>query len=238
MAQLTEAQAWRQLANWYEHIHTPFALGDAIDALRSKRAISGPVARRMELAVDHHHGASNIATHGAHTNDSRVLACLWMALEAADEARGAGRGGAGRVSMSVFVFGSNLAGRHGKGAALCARNEHGAEYGVGEGRTGNAYAIPTKDEKLQPRTRGEIATSVARFLDYARKHLDTTFNVTPVGCGLAGFKPYMIAPFFINHTSNVKLPPEFMDELERSGHPPFERLPPPQPHARRGGTYD
>ena len=49
----------------------------------------------------------------------------------------------------IFVFGSNLAGRHGKGAALFARQERGAIYGVGQGRTGNAYAIPTKDERLR-----------------------------------------------------------------------------------------
>lgn len=49
----------------------------------------------------------------------------------------------------VFVFGSNLAGRHGKGAALEAAQHWGAQYGVGEGRTGNAYALPTKDANLR-----------------------------------------------------------------------------------------
>ena len=46
--------------------------------------------------------------------------------------------------MKIFVFGSNLAGRHGKGAALDAKNKYGAIYGVGFGRTGNSYAIPQK----------------------------------------------------------------------------------------------
>lgn len=53
------------------------------------------------------------------------------------------------MSQTIFVFGSNLAGMHGKGAALCAKNEHGAVYGVGIGRTGNAYAIPTKGEHIR-----------------------------------------------------------------------------------------
>ena len=55
-------------------------------------------------------------------------------------------------AMKIFVFGSNLAGRHGAGAALDARRYHGAVYGVGEGLMGNAYAIPTKDRALKPRS--------------------------------------------------------------------------------------
>lgn len=88
----------------------------------------------------------------------------------------------------IFVFGSNLAGRHGKGAALCARNEHGAQYGVGFGRTGNAYAIPTKDRQLRVLPLSVIAAYVADFLDYAQAHPDLAFQVTKIGCGLAGYQ--------------------------------------------------
>lgn len=86
----------------------------------------------------------------------------------------------------VFVFGSNRAGRHGKGAALHAALHHGAVKGVGEGPTGTAYAIPTKDEQLRPLTIEDIAAGVGRFLDHARANPGQTFLLTPVGCGLAG----------------------------------------------------
>lgn len=89
----------------------------------------------------------------------------------------------------IFVFSSNLAGRHGKGAALCAKNHHGAEYGIGVGRTGNAYAIPTKDRRIRTLPLPRIAKYVAEFLAYARAHPELEFEVTKIGCGLAGFIP-------------------------------------------------
>lgn len=113
----------------------------------------------------------------------------------------------------IFVFGSNLAGRHGKGAALTARHQFGAEYGVGEGRTGRAYAIPTKDAKLQSRPLDEIQASVTRFLDYARSEPSLYFKVTAIGCGLAGYKPHQIAPMFRGAPDNCELPPEFIPFL-------------------------
>lgn len=107
---------------------------------------------------------------------------------------------------SVFVFGSNLAGRHGRGAALAARNEHGAVYGVGEGRTGQSYAIPTKDENLRPRSLSEIQVSVERFIEYAKQNPDCEFVVTRIGCGLAGFDSSEIAPMFFGAPENCKMP--------------------------------
>ena len=86
----------------------------------------------------------------------------------------------------VFVFGSNLAGKHGKGAALHASREHGAVRGVGVGRTGNAYAIPTKDAGLRTLPLSEIKGYVLEFLRYAKAHPDLRFEVTRIGCGLAG----------------------------------------------------
>lgn len=107
---------------------------------------------------------------------------------------------------SIFVFGSNLAGRHGKGAALFARNNHGAVYGVGEGRTGNSYALPTKDTSIRTRTLPAIKKSVDEFLEYANNHPELTFQVTKIGCGLAGYKEHEISPMFKEAPSNCSLP--------------------------------
>jgi len=106
----------------------------------------------------------------------------------------------------IFVFGSNLAGRHGKGAALEAVRKHGAVYGKGEGRQGESYAIPTKDRTLHPLPLEIIAGHVARFLRYAKEHPGTDFLVTRIGCGLARYSDEQIAPMFNNAPQNCKLP--------------------------------
>ena len=108
----------------------------------------------------------------------------------------------------VFVFGSNLAGRHGKGAAKAAVR-FGAKYGVGEGPSGQTYAIPTKDERIRTLSLNRIWSAVCRFLRYAKEHPDQQFLVTPIGCGLAGYKPTDIAPMFADAPSNVILPKPF-----------------------------
>lgn len=107
---------------------------------------------------------------------------------------------------TIFVFGSNLAGRHGKGAALFARNNHGAQYGVGVGRTGHAYAIPTKDQHIRTLPLTAIELHVVDFLEYARNHPELQFLVTKIGCGLAGYQEYQIAPFFKDAPDNCQLP--------------------------------
>lgn len=111
---------------------------------------------------------------------------------------------------AVFVFGSNLAGRHGKGAALDARLKHGAQLGVGEGRTGDAYAIPTKDAQLRTRPLEGVRASVETFKSYARANPDLAFQVTRVGCGLAGFTDDQIGPMFSNAPENCTLPGEWI----------------------------
>jgi hypothetical protein len=111
---------------------------------------------------------------------------------------------------AVFVFGSNLAGRHGKGAAAYAVKHHGATYGVGEGRMGNSYALPTKDRFIRTLPLDYIERySVLNFLAYASVHKELEFQLTPVGCGLAGYSPKQIAPMFKNAPPNVRLPDEF-----------------------------
>lgn len=109
----------------------------------------------------------------------------------------------------IFVFGSNLAGRHGAGAALCALREYGAEYGVGVGRTGHAYAIPTKDRYLHRLELAEIEGYVCDFLEYAKRHFELKFNVTRIGCGLAGYTDTDIAPMFRDAPRNCMLPDEW-----------------------------
>ena len=113
------------------------------------------------------------------------------------------------VETPVFVFGSNLAGRHGKGAALFAVQQRGARYGQGVGRQGNSYAIPTKDAKLRTLPLEEIRVHVAFFLLYAREHPNLTFQVTPVGTGLAGYRHEDIAPLFAGAPGNCQMPREW-----------------------------
>src|SRR4051812_9542334 len=96
----------------------------------------------------------------------------------------------------IFVFGSNLKGIHGAGAALYARDHFGAKMGVGEGPTAFAYALPTCSEPGVPLTLEEIREHVRKFLDYAREHPTISFQVTAVGTGIAGYHSKDIAQMF------------------------------------------
>ena len=109
----------------------------------------------------------------------------------------------------IFVFGSNLAGIHGAGAAKFAHKVFGAKFNVGVGLTGRCYAIPTKDEDIWTLPLNRIQGYIMDFLEYATDHPELNFLVTPIGCGLAGWTPDDIAPFFNNHPKNVILPLEF-----------------------------
>jgi hypothetical protein len=114
---------------------------------------------------------------------------------------------------TIFVFGSNLAGRHGKGAALYALKHYGAEYGVGIGRQGNSYAIPTKDANLQPLTLEYIRDYIEVFIEYARNKSEDIFMLTPIGTGLAGYSReqiYLLLKQF-DVPSNVLLTKEWLN---------------------------
>lgn len=113
------------------------------------------------------------------------------------------------MTEPVFVFGSNLAGRHGKGAALWAHQHRGAIYGKGVGLQGNSYAIPTKNERLATMTLRDIRCYVNQFLLFANARQDLTFQLTPIGCGLAGYKREQIEPMFEGAPANVLMPPEW-----------------------------
>lgn len=97
------------------------------------------------------------------------------------------------MAETIFVFGSNLYGQHGAGAAKFATENHGAIWGEGIGRTGNAYAIPT----MMPLDR--VKPHIDVFCDYAAHHPDLTFLLTHIGCGIAGYNWVRnIRPMFPN----------------------------------------
>lgn len=106
----------------------------------------------------------------------------------------------------IFVFGSNIAGRHGKGAALEAVQRHGAIYGKGEGLQGKSYAIPTKDNYIRSLPLIKINQYVQRFIKFAKENPKLEFFVTRIGCGLAGYTDEQIAPMFEEAPLNCKLP--------------------------------
>lgn len=112
----------------------------------------------------------------------------------------------------VFVFGSNLGGFHGGGAARMAHLHFGAVWGKGTGLQGQSYAIPT----MQGGT-DTIKPYVDEFISFARANPQLFFYVTPIGCGIAGFKEEQIAPLFKDAVGmeNVCLPKSFCDILER-----------------------
>lgn len=119
-------------------------------------------------------------------------------------------------SEFIFVFGSNKAGRHGKGAAKTALEHYGAIWGQGEGLQGSSYGIPTKDEKIKTLPLTEIAKHVIIFLNFADDNPKMKFFMTAIGCGLAGYTPAHIAPMFRSIPDNVRLPEEFIEWLENN----------------------
>ena len=104
----------------------------------------------------------------------------------------------------IFVFGSNEAGIHGKGAALFAFKDMGAQFGKCYGHHGQSFAIPTKDELFQPLPIERINQYIQGFLAYATGHRKLKFAVSCIGCGLAGFKHEQIAPLFKDAPKNCE----------------------------------
>ena len=111
----------------------------------------------------------------------------------------------------IFVFGSNIHGRHGGGAARAAYEKFGAEWGVGEGLTGRCYALPTMEGGVD-----YIAGKVQSFLACAEAHPELKFYVTKIGCGIAGFRAEEIGPLFKDamQMENVILPQEFVEKID------------------------
>ena len=111
----------------------------------------------------------------------------------------------------IFVFGSNLAGAHGGGAARIALDCFGAVWGQGVGLQGQSYAIPTMQGGVET-----IKPYVDEFIDFARQHPELKFLVTRIGCGIAGFRDEEIAPLFTAaiEMENVILPKEFVEAIK------------------------
>ena len=110
----------------------------------------------------------------------------------------------------VFVFGSNLGGFHGGGAARAAMQLFGAVWGQGVGLQGQSYAIPTMQGGTET-----IRPSVDEFIEFASSKPELYFYVTRIGCGIAGFVDKDIAPLFQGALAldNVALPKSFYDIL-------------------------
>lgn len=115
---------------------------------------------------------------------------------------------------TIFVFGSNLAGIHGAGAARVAFQRFGARPGVGEGLTGRSYAIPTKNRHIMTLPLEAVVGAVNRFIDFANNNPNMQFWVTRIGCGLAGFENKEIAPLFTNAPSNCNMPLDWKQFLD------------------------
>ena len=110
----------------------------------------------------------------------------------------------------IFVYGSNLQGANGAGAAWYAQEHFGAKHGVGVGRNGQCYAIPTMDGSVEA-----IKPYVDGFIEYASNHAELEFLLTPIGCGIAGYTAAQIAPLFkegLKH-GNIVFPKSFIDVL-------------------------
>lgn len=110
-------------------------------------------------------------------------------------------------SNQIFVYGSNLMGFHGGGAAKVAMNYFGAVWGQGVGLQGQSYAIPTMQGGVET-----IKPYVDDFISFAKNNPDLTFFVTRIGCGIAGFRAKEIAPLFAEaiDVDNIILPEDFV----------------------------
>ena len=111
----------------------------------------------------------------------------------------------------IFVFGSNLAGAHGGGAARVAFQTFGAVWGKGVGLQGQSYAIPTMQGGVDT-----IQPYVDEFIQFAKEHEQQIFLVTRIGCGIAGFRDEEIAPLFkkAENMANIMLPKEFVEIIQ------------------------
>lgn len=129
--------------------------------------------------------------------DKRRVSPQWITTLADDE---------------IFVFGSNLEGLHGGGAALLAYERFGAIWGQGTGLQGKSYGIPTMHGGIDA-----IAPYVDEFIAFAREHRELKFLVTEIGCGIAGFTVEEMAPLFKDaiDEENIYLPQRFIRILEK-----------------------
>jgi hypothetical protein len=117
----------------------------------------------------------------------------------------------------VFIFGSNLSGKHSKGAAKTALNKFGARWGQASGLQGQSYGIPTKGRNMDVLNLNEISYHVEKFIKFAKNNPQLTFLVTEIGCGLARFSPKQIGPLFekAKDVPNIHLPKRFWEQINK-----------------------
>ncbi|MGB3204210.1 MAG: DUF4326 domain-containing protein [Crinalium sp.] len=132
----------------------------------------------------------------------------------------------------IFVYGTNVEGRHGKGAAKCAFGNYqhspgsigkwavyGTAKGYMQGYEGASYGIVTKELRSHKPaiTIEQVRCQVKQFLAWAGDNPDKKCLVTMIGCSLAGFKVSEIVSLFSNVDipANVALPQEFWDVLDK-----------------------
>lgn len=129
----------------------------------------------------------------------------------------------------IFVFGSNVNGKHCSGAAHIAVERFGAIWGKGMGIQGDSYAIPTMEGNMKV-----LYAYICDFIEYARTHPNKIFLVTRIGCGIAGYKDEQIAPMFADalNIQNILLPRSFMDVLL-----PFQKKQVPEYNHYNGMKY-
>lgn len=117
----------------------------------------------------------------------------------------------------IFVFGSNINGIHGAGAARLAKLKFGAVWGCGRGWMGQTYAVPTREftqgKGFETFDIDEIEEEIVSLEGFIMLNPDKEFLITKIGCGLAGLKIDQVAPLFesISKLPNVSLPKEFWD---------------------------
>ena len=112
----------------------------------------------------------------------------------------------------IFVFGSNLKGEHIGGAARQAKDDFGAEEGVGQGLTGQCYAFPTLDDQFCKVSYERLKKEVFRLYNCCECNRDKEFLLTKVGCGIAGFEEKYIKSLFTNPPKNLVLPEDWMNK--------------------------
>lgn len=117
------------------------------------------------------------------------------------------------MTKKIMVFGSNEAGIHGAGAAKYAYEKKGARWGFSYGHVGDSFAIPTKNRDIETIKLEQIAQYVQGFLAYAKGHRKLTFQVTCIGCGLAGLKHEQIAPMFKGAPTNCQFDEKWKEFL-------------------------
>lgn len=108
------------------------------------------------------------------------------------------------MTKKILCFGSNEAGVHGRGAAKDAYQKHGARWGKGYGHYGDSFAVPTKDRQIKTLPLERIKMYVDGLKAYAAGNPELIFQVTRLGCGLAGYQDKDIAPLFLGSSLNCQ----------------------------------